>query len=76
MFNGFMMVCNYSPRGNIENEPVFKRGRDCTDCQLDRATCSRLFTGLCGLDNSKSNKSIEISNLSYIVLLFIVFVNC
>lgn len=48
MFDGYVMVCNYSPKGNIIGEPVYKVGEPCTDCTLDRPFCSRTFDGLCG----------------------------
>lgn len=48
MFGGLFLVCNYSPEGNVIGQPVFKTGPACTDCDLDRPACSRVFKGLCG----------------------------
>lgn len=46
---GYVMACNYYPRGNLVGRPVNKLGESCTNCDDDRASCSRIFTGLCGL---------------------------
>lgn len=55
MNDGYMMACNYHPKGNIKGEPVYKTGRPCTDCSLDRPSCSRIFKGLCGIGNDLIN---------------------
>lgn len=48
---GYVMACNYYPKGNIVGEPVNKLGGPCTSCDVDRASCSGIFKGLCGLGN-------------------------
>lgn len=45
----YAMMCNYSPAGNVLGEPVFVSGTPCSNCEVDRASCSRVFLGLCGL---------------------------
>lgn len=58
------MACNYFPKGNIIGQPVNKLGDPCTSCEEDRASCSRIFKGLCGLGN------INIYDLLIIYILF------
>lgn len=48
MYDGYLVVCNYHPKGNLINEPVFKIGPTCSKCSQDRSSCSKLFHGLCG----------------------------
>lgn len=55
MDDGYMMACNYHPKGNIKGEPVYRTGRPCTDCSLDRPSCSRIFKGLCGIGDDLLN---------------------
>lgn len=49
------MVCNYHPKGNIPGKPVYKIGQPCTNCSTQRFVCSKIFSGLCGLDFSASS---------------------
>lgn len=49
MFDGYMMVCNYSPKGNIDGDNIFEMGDPCSDCPGTSASCSRIFRGLCGI---------------------------
>lgn len=48
---GYVMACNYSPKGNVVGKPVNRLGDPCTHCELDRPSCSGIFRGLCGLGN-------------------------
>ncbi|KAK5974889.1 SCP domain-containing protein [Trichostrongylus colubriformis] len=42
-----VVVCRYSPRGNIVNQSIYKRGRMCTACPHDGCTTDRMHQGLC-----------------------------
>ncbi|XP_058061929.1 venom allergen 5-like [Anopheles bellator] len=55
MFGGHLVVCYYYPRGNIPGQPVYRVGhRPCIDCPEERASCSHVFRGLCGIDDRHS----------------------
>uniref|UniRef100_A0A182MMZ0 SCP domain-containing protein n=1 Tax=Anopheles culicifacies TaxID=139723 RepID=A0A182MMZ0_9DIPT len=50
MYGGHLIVCYYHPKGNIIGQPVYKVGRGaCTGCPQERASCSHVFRGLCGI---------------------------
>lgn len=51
MFDGYLMACNYYPKGNVENEPVFIKGPICSKCSPERSFCSKTFLALCGHGN-------------------------
>lgn len=55
MFDGFLVTCYYHPSGNRQGESVFEQSTNendvCTECPEWRASCSRVLTGLCGLDD-------------------------
>ncbi|XP_053667450.1 venom allergen 5-like [Anopheles marshallii] len=55
MYGGHLIVCYYYPRGNIIGQPVYTVGRGaCTGCPQERASCSHVFRGLCGIDDKHS----------------------
>ncbi|XP_058120811.1 venom allergen 5-like [Anopheles ziemanni] len=55
MHGGYLVVCYYYPRGNIVAEPVYTVGpKPCTGCPQERASCSHVFRGLCGIDDRHS----------------------
>lgn len=41
------LVCNYGPGGNIVNQPVYKRGKPCSQCSVKK--CNPIFNALCGV---------------------------
>ncbi|EAL40858.2 AGAP002703-PA [Anopheles gambiae str. PEST] len=50
MYGGHLIVCYYHPRGNVIGQPVYTVGRRaCTGCPQERAACSHVFRGLCGI---------------------------
>ncbi|KFB35214.1 AGAP002703-PA-like protein [Anopheles sinensis] len=50
MHGGYLVVCYYYPRGNNVAEPVYTVGpKPCTGCPQERASCSHVFRGLCGI---------------------------
>uniref|UniRef100_A0A182NR62 SCP domain-containing protein n=1 Tax=Anopheles dirus TaxID=7168 RepID=A0A182NR62_9DIPT len=50
MYGGHLVVCYYYPKGNNVGEKVFSVGRRaCTGCPHERASCSHVFRGLCGI---------------------------
>uniref|UniRef100_A0A182Y416 SCP domain-containing protein n=1 Tax=Anopheles stephensi TaxID=30069 RepID=A0A182Y416_ANOST len=50
MYGGHLIVCYYYPKGNIIGQPVYSVGRGaCTGCPQERASCSHVFRGLCGI---------------------------
>lgn len=49
VFDGFIMVCNYHPKGNIPNQHGMNFGTPCSTCSMDRPTCSRIYKSLCGI---------------------------
>uniref|UniRef100_A0A182VZV5 SCP domain-containing protein n=1 Tax=Anopheles minimus TaxID=112268 RepID=A0A182VZV5_9DIPT len=50
MYGGHLIVCYYHPKGNIIGQPVYTVGRGaCTGCPQERASCSHVFRGLCGI---------------------------
>ncbi|XP_053679749.1 venom allergen 5-like [Anopheles nili] len=51
MYGGYLVVCYYYPKGNIVGQQVFTVGRrPCIGCPQERASCSHVFRGLCGID--------------------------
>uniref|UniRef100_A0AAG5CYK2 SCP domain-containing protein n=1 Tax=Anopheles atroparvus TaxID=41427 RepID=A0AAG5CYK2_ANOAO len=55
MHGGYLVVCYYYPRGNILGQPVYSVGSTpCTGCPQERASCSHVFRGLCGIDDRHS----------------------
>lgn len=76
MFGGFLVTCYYHPRGNQIGESVFEQGKDeydaCTECSELRSSCSRILTGLCGLDDEyilqNSARTADIHVIFYMTL--------
>lgn len=46
--NLIIVVCNYSPAGNIFREPMYKRGRPASECPPGFPANASKFQGLCG----------------------------
>ncbi|PIO67559.1 hypothetical protein TELCIR_10685 [Teladorsagia circumcincta] len=42
----YVVVCRYSPRGNIVNENIYNVGTKCTECP-NSCTSTYLYQGLC-----------------------------
>ncbi|KAK5964712.1 hypothetical protein GCK32_009291 [Trichostrongylus colubriformis] len=42
-----VVVCRYSPRGNIVNQTIYRMGRMCTTCPYGGCTTDRMHQGLC-----------------------------
>lgn len=45
--NKLIIICNYAPAGNTLNEPVFTKGKSCSQCPFD-VTCNNEYKNLCG----------------------------
>lgn len=45
-----VLVCNYGPGGNLVGDPIYLRGKPCSDCWNFniKETCNSNFTSLCG----------------------------
>lgn len=70
MLNGYFFTCFYHPRGNIINESIYKNGVPCSKCSKDRASCSRVFYGLCGIDEIVQSRSTNIHPNYYLMIIF------
>ncbi|XP_017768122.1 PREDICTED: venom allergen 3-like [Nicrophorus vespilloides] len=43
------LVCNYGPTGNIPDQPVYRIGKACSECQQG-TTCSTEYSALCAAE--------------------------
>ncbi|XP_041760517.1 scoloptoxin SSD346-like isoform X2 [Anopheles merus] len=72
MYGGHLIVCYYHPRGNVIGQPVYTVGRRaCTGCPQERAACSHVFRGLCGIDDKHSAGQRPYAHNALLVMMFI-----
>ncbi|XP_049276684.1 venom allergen 5-like isoform X2 [Anopheles funestus] len=76
MYGGHLIVCYYHPKGNIIGQPIYTVGRSaCTGCPQERASCSHVFRGLCGIDDKHSAGQRTTLSVRMTMLVLITFVN-
>ncbi|XP_040175917.1 venom allergen 5-like [Anopheles arabiensis] len=75
MYGGHLIVCYYHPRGNVVGQPVYTVGRRaCTGCPQERAACSHVFRGLCGIDDKHSAGQRTYAHNALLVLMMMMFI--
>lgn len=79
--DGTLVVCHYTPSGNIPGKSIYRKGVPCTNCTLK---CNMQYKGLCGMIRESDPFTIEIKSngqrrniykfIEYILLNIIYFI--